>query len=792
MIPQGQGGSNPPVQDYNQALAFIAATTGDANTICDFRGVHETDRSVAGRKRRGTLQEHWLELSQMNNEGFGVYMTINETDGQGADNVNVMGVRAQFIDLDNIDAQQMFTEACHMEPKPSFYVQSSPGKFHVYWKSAPHRDTAKFTTVQRKLITKFHSDPTIIDPARIMRLPGTLHMKNPAAPTLVQCYALGGPVTSTEALDLALWNVSPSELGAGGIGRIPIGEGDRAPSTDAAIEMLQRIDVRQLTDRNEWVAVTGAFMQSVDPNDWQRAFQVYMAWNEPYPGNDVNANIKTWNDLTEHGTTVKGWNRLHREATSLTPQQARLLTGGGARHPGTPTAPVSQSSAPQAAPAPDASVFGPILDPAECAAWFDGCVLIASENKIITPKGMRYSPERLNSAFGGKAFIITQDGKTTDEPWKAATRSQLWTVPKVEFTCFRPDLKTGDITTDELDRKYVNTYIPAKIETLEGDASPFLRHLEKLFPDTNDRETLLDFLAHNVKYPGHKIAWAPLIQSGEGGGKNAIKKALQYAVGRTYFYEPKARDLVESGSKFNGWMENKVFFLVDEVRTDENREMVEILKPFITEKRLEIQGKGADQRMGDTPGNWLFFSNWKDAIPITANTRRHAIYYSAIQTPDDLQSAGMTKAYFESLYNWLGDDENGGHYYGLRIVAHYLMQRQIGRGELPERAPRTTSFTEALTQSRGPLEQTIAEAIECERVGFKRGWVSTKAVQDLLRDVGKRVPATNTMAAALKNLGYSKIGRVRSGQYRDSYVWNTDPNENVANFEPAQLFSNMG
>lgn len=324
--------ANPVLsQDHNQAAAFIAALTGSPDTIMNWRGIHETDRSIAARPRRGTLNQCWPELCQMNAQGFGIYATIAETNG-GTGNEHVTGFRAQYIDLDGIDANQRFTNACAWDMQPQFYVQSSPGKFHIYWKVEKHGDPARFTTVQRKLVTKFNGDPTVIDPARIMRLPGSLHMKNPTAPTVVQygeLPAIGHTVTS-QALDLNMWNVAPSDLGGSGGDRLPIGEGDRAPSTHAAIEMLNRIDVVSLSDRNQWVAIVGAFMQSInvfDPAEYEAAYQAFMAWNEPYPGNDPAANVKVWADTAERGTSVKGWNRLHKEGTGLTAQQARLMTG---------------------------------------------------------------------------------------------------------------------------------------------------------------------------------------------------------------------------------------------------------------------------------------------------------------------------------------------------------------------------------------------------------------------------------------------------------------------------------
>ncbi|GHF54461.1 DUF5906 domain-containing protein [Seohaeicola zhoushanensis] len=759
-------------QDYKQAQAFVATLTGDVNTVMDFRAINETDRTVPGIPRRGTLAEHWEELCHWNNQGYGIYCVIAETDGLGKRLENVTRLRAHYIDLDGIDAVQQLEAAKAFNPAPSFAVQSSPGKYHVYWLIEPHNDRDRFTLVQRKLVTRFNSDPSIIDIARILRLPGTLHMKNPASPTLVSCFQLAGFGTraSTGVLEVALWGVEPAHGGALDAPRTPIGLGERAPSTADAVGMLQRIDVATVTDRNQWVAITGAFMQSVAPEDLNHAYQVFQHWNLPYPGNDPAANVKVWNDILQNGTTVKGWSRLHKEATGLTPQQARLMPGVE-----------SVISLPANAPG-----FGPILNPQECAQWFDGCVLISSEGKIRTPKGLYSGPEKFNSEYGGKMFIWDAQGKITDEPWKAATRSQLWTVPKVEFTCFRPSQAEGQITQDELGRRFLNVYKPAVINCREGDASPWLNHLAKMFPDANDRRILIEYLAHNVKYPGHKVPWAPLIQGAEGIGKNAIKKLMRHAIGKMYFYEPKAKQLNNSGSKFNGWMENKLFFMVDEIKTDENRDLVEVLKPFITEIEMEIEGKGSNQRMGDTPGNWLFFSNHKDAIPITKNGRRYCILYSPLQTVEDIAAAGMGQRYFDDLYSWLGDEANGGHFTGIEIVTHYLMNYPVERGGLPNRAPVTSSTAEAIEESRGWLEQIIAEAVETGRTGFRGGWVSTKGVAEICREQGRAVPSTKTLNKALSEQGYHKIGRVKIGADRDSYAYSVNRNNPIFNYEVAQ------
>src|SRR5262245_46580112 len=48
----------------------------------------------------GTLARHWDTLAKLNEQGAGVYVTVNETDLKGRTANNIRRVRACFVDLD--------------------------------------------------------------------------------------------------------------------------------------------------------------------------------------------------------------------------------------------------------------------------------------------------------------------------------------------------------------------------------------------------------------------------------------------------------------------------------------------------------------------------------------------------------------------------------------------------------------------------------------------------------------------------------------------------------------------
>lgn len=761
------------MQDYNQAFAHIAALTqADPNTFeIDVRMIHDVDKDVAAIPRRGLLPALWNEIVAWNNQGYGAHVTLNMLDGMGREIANVQAIRCQAIDLDNLSAPQNYQRAIQFVPSPAFACNSSPGKYHVYWQTPYHTNKDGFTLLQRKLRTLFDGDKTIVDPSRTLRLAGTYHLKNPQAPHLVSIWSLDNfnRLVDPALLEQALAGVNVIE-GSGG--RSELGDPKlQAPGFEWCVRALLEADPNNM-DRGEWISFSSAWKQAswnYAPEDQLK--EIWLNWCSRYQGNDIGENIKNWNSIKN---TEVGWLSIERRIPNI----AALRTFADRKldyqqkqlEPTPPPRPLSSD-----VPAPDMPLpmpqleipVGEMLTDSEQRTYFQGCVFIERQGEILTPKGRFMNSTKFNGTYGGKKFIIDSIGKVTTEAWQAATRSTLWTIPKVDHIRFVPSMNQGELIKDQLGRVGVNTYRPAEIDSRPGDISPFLRHMELLLPQGIDRGILFDYLAHNAKFPGFKIPWAPLIQSAEGAGKGLIKRLASHMLGAPYVYFPKAQELIDSGSKFNAWMRSRLFIIVDEIKVDERRDMIEILKPMISEEQIEIQAKGIDQDIEDNFANWCFFSNYKDAIPINKNSRRFSIFYSAIQAKADLSDRGMDETYFTNLYRWM---DNGGAAY----VTHWLRQREIAYGSIPMRAPLTTSNHEAVQQSRGPVEMMILDAIQDMVPGFRGGWVSSIAVQNRLKGTSVRPVSGKTLTTIMEAMGYHHIGRALRPYFAENKDWRAD------------------
>jgi hypothetical protein len=385
---------------------------------------------------------------------------------------------------------------------------------------------------------------------------------------------------------------------------------------------------------------------------------------------------------------------------------------------------------------------------------FRRCCYVASENKVLMPNGMLLDPPRFKVMMSGFTFTMGgAKGKTTANAWEAFTESQESDFPKADGVCFRPDKPFGMRLKREGVWR-VNKYLPPNVRMVEGDASPMLNHLKLLLPNGDDAIIFLSYLAACVQYPGRKFPWAPVLQGVQGNGKTMFSVIAAYSVGKKYTHWPKASKLT---AQFNKWMIDNVLYCVEDIHSKGNSDVVmEELKPMITGGRgLEIEGKGADQYSTEIVGNFIINCNSKDGIRKSADDRRYAMLFSAQQTPADLvRDFGKdVSGYMNRLYGWL-DNENG-----LPICAHYLKHMPIPHRFDPtkgaQRAPETSSHAEAVAAGLGMIEQTVQEAIDEDRIGFRGGWVSGNAVKKLLAETGKdRFITPNKRKEVISNLGY--------------------------------------
>lgn len=120
--------------NLNQAQSFLTALDEDSDEFC----FQTFDDGKPGNKKLtrrlfGSLEQHKDTLSKLNEQGAGIFVTVNQTNGKGRTKADITRIRALFVDLDGAPLEPLQKAAT----PPHITVESSPGRFHAYWLSAP-------------------------------------------------------------------------------------------------------------------------------------------------------------------------------------------------------------------------------------------------------------------------------------------------------------------------------------------------------------------------------------------------------------------------------------------------------------------------------------------------------------------------------------------------------------------------------------------------------------------------------------------------------------------------------
>lgn len=166
------------VSNLSQSERFLSLL--DADGIFTFQTFPEGKNAIQGpRVLHGLFERHAHHLELLNDDGAGIFVMVNIGDGvirEGSKTcrtaVNVQRIRAIFVDLDGAPIRPVLTSAL----RPDWVVQSSPYRWHAYWKVDECR-LDEFGPAQTALAARFGGDVSVKDLPRVMRVPGFMHRK---------------------------------------------------------------------------------------------------------------------------------------------------------------------------------------------------------------------------------------------------------------------------------------------------------------------------------------------------------------------------------------------------------------------------------------------------------------------------------------------------------------------------------------------------------------------------------------------------------------------------------------
>ncbi len=237
----------------------------------------------------GSLDDLADDLSDLNGQGAGIFVTVNAMRGKKRAAGEVERYRAVWADMDGksgADTQPDWPIA------PSLVVESSPGKFHFYWLIDGDMRPTDWQRVMTSIVAGFGADKNATDAARVLRLPGFVHSKAAArsvtselrradpsqrytATKLIEAFARFAPAAprvQSRVIDGIGRNAWAALGGA-------FGSHDRSPMLKAMVDALKflPVDIGEGKTHEHWVRIGAALHHATGGSD--EGLRAWIDWS---------------------------------------------------------------------------------------------------------------------------------------------------------------------------------------------------------------------------------------------------------------------------------------------------------------------------------------------------------------------------------------------------------------------------------------------------------------------------------------------------------------------------------
>jgi hypothetical protein len=614
------------------------------------------------RNHRGSLDDKRFaeRLMDRNADGFGVFVTINKTDGRGARAANIVGVRAVWADLDNGMPDDF-------PIKPSFVVETSPDKYQAYWLVRGKMTPTEFDSVMGCLVQNYGADPGATDIARVLRVPGFHHTKGKpfrcqiAASTDdgrgVIDYTANKLLTSFPPVESKSRNETRGDRALALLDPAPTRDFDPEIVASALAALPEHFGTDYNTDVEEgWRNIMFAIHDGSTGSD--EGWGVLDQWSRKFDGYNAKDNRKLW-DSAQHD----------RDERITLGTLFHYAEKHGWVRPRKTFAEVPLPDGPNAQTAID---FGTDVIRSH-KKWTDEVVeeLLSRMNRDHAVVSIGGSVRYLHRALDAKgrpeqrflraedmqalyAAVLVPQGKVDINAFNLWKR---WHDRK-QYTgigMFPPGMKVP--------HGYLNLWVGFSVEPRKGDWSLFSRHLHEIVCGRNDKlfTWLMDWLGDLFQRPHEKPGSALVLKSAaKGTGKTMLNTFLKRILGVHASSVSKSEHVV---GRFNGHLQYTLLLGVEEAFWAGNKAATGALKNLITEPEIKIELKGVDAFDVVNFTRLVFTSNESWAVPVGVDERRFLVL--DVQNPD-----ANRPEYFDPIFKQM---DKG----GLEAMLYELQHREI-------------------------------------------------------------------------------------------------------------------
>lgn len=306
---------------------------------------------------------------------------------------------------------------------------------------------------------------------------------------------------------------------------------------------------------------------------------------------------------------------------------------------------------------------------------------------------------------------------------------------------------------------YGNRWRDARPKPVPGDVTPWLRHVERMVPESFEREHLLNALAHKVQFPTHKINHAILMGGNHGSGKDTLFAPFFWAIGGEAKHNCSLVKNEDLNSQWGYALECEVMEIAElrQAEAKDRRALENTLKPIIAAppELLTINRKGLHPYYALNRVFVVAFSNERVAISLPSEDRRWFVLWA--------EASKLNEAQATALWNWY--QRQG----GFAAVADYLHKRDVSAWNPSAPPPMTEAKAIMIEHGMSTSEAFLVDLIRRRSGEFSRGVVGAPfhGLCDRLQGqapTGAKI-VQGALLHALKEAGWIDMGRIKSREH---------------------------
>ncbi|MCK1283446.1 PriCT-2 domain-containing protein [Bradyrhizobium sp. 44] len=262
--------SRPQVAlNFNAARLHIETLFGSPDATVNIRTTPESEVCVARvfghSKSQSDKQQHRFKfkgrfdqlssaLRSRNTYGWAIFITPNDTDGNGVKKANIRRARNVVLDL---DGEPLPPRGFRIPPH--IIVETSRGKYQCTWGIEPTTDVAAAEDISRRLALRYYGDLKVWDASHVFRLAGFVHQKPGREPFVSRILHIGfePPVKLSQFGFLPPLPEQSRRSSDGGVGVL---------DEKAAALLFKHFPVEALNSNGAWLTFAMALHAACDGN----------------------------------------------------------------------------------------------------------------------------------------------------------------------------------------------------------------------------------------------------------------------------------------------------------------------------------------------------------------------------------------------------------------------------------------------------------------------------------------------------------------------------------------------